>query len=292
MKRVLVAASMLLVFAATASAQFHAGVTAGYSLTKNRLTMKAADAFAETGFGHGFYIGPTFEYNFGEHFAIEASLLFTRESGHFYVDPYKWCVSINDTYRGIMDNTYDLNNTPEADRDYDYPFTDGDLDDLRDMTQEGTLSTYSLRLPFVAKMKYGRLGLFAGLYADCHLFSQVTCNISVEDSGQVLRFNEKSPTVKMAATYAYYYLGVEKFPELEPDEMPESQLKTLNQVYDKGIASRFNFGAIAGVEVYFTDNVGMNVSYYHDILTNFKKRFNTAGAFYGSGLNVGFNYRF
>lgn len=284
---------MLLVFAASASAQFHAGVTAGYSLTKNRLTMKGADAFAETGFGHGFYIGPTFEYNFGEHFAIEASLLFTRESGHFYVDPYKWCVSINDTYKSIMDHMWDVNNVPQEERDYDdMPYSDGELDDVRDMTQEGTLSTYSLRLPFVAKMKYGRLGLFAGLYADCHLFSQVTCNISVEDSGQILRFNEKSPLIKQQATYAYYILGNEKMPEEEIEHMPESKLKTLSQAYDHSIASRFNFGAIAGVEVYFTDNVGMNVSYYHDILTNFKKRFNTAGAFYGSGLNVGFNYRF
>lgn len=284
---------MLLVFAVTASAQFHAGVTAGYSLTKNRLTMKGADAFAETGFGHGFYIGPTFEYNFGEHFAIEASLLFTRESGHFYVDPYKWCSGVNGAYFDMMNHFYDQNNIPEAERVYDeVPYEESDLDYLTDMTQEGTLSTYSLRLPFVAKMKYGRLGVFAGLYADCHLFSQVTCNISIEESGEILKLNEKSPLIKQQATYAYYYLGNEKIPEEDVDEMPENQLKTLGQAYDKGIATRFNFGAIAGVEVYFTDNVGMNVSYYHDILTNFKKTFKKAGSFYGSGLNVGFNYRF
>lgn len=283
---------MMLVFAVSASAQFHAGITAGYSLTKNRLTMKSVNGFAETDFGHGFYIGPTFEYNFGEHFAIEASLLFTRESGKLYVDPYKFCKSINDTYYDVMTSTYDLNNFPEGDRDYDYPFSDGDLEDVEGMTQRGTISTYSLRLPFVVKMKYGRLGIFGGLYADCHLFSRLTCDISIEENNQILRLNENSPQVKMGATYAYYYLGVEKFPENEPDHMSESEWKTLNQVYDKGIASRFNFGAIAGVEVYFTDNFGMNVSYYHDILTNFKKRFNKAGAFYGSGLNVGLNYRF
>ena len=295
MKKILVAASLMLAMAVSASAQFqfHAGVTAGYSLTKDRITAKGFNAFAETGFGHGFYVGPTFEFNFGEHFALEADVLFTRESGAIKVNPEKFMTGLNAAVKGIADKVYDINDVPEDQRDYsdpyEPPFSDAQIEDIKGQYVKGRLSTYGLRIPVVAKYKYGRLGVFAGVYADCHLFSQVNIDANIEQGGAVVRYTEKSEEIKQFSTMGYYMLGGEKAPE---GGITQDNLKTPAQMFDKAIASRFSMGAIAGVEINFTDNIGMSVAYYHDILSNLQKQYNKAAKLYGSGLNVGLNYRF
>lgn len=294
MKKLFAAASLMLVVAVSASAQFkfHAGVTAGYSLTKDRITAKGFDAFAETSFGHGAYVGPTFEFNFGEHFALEADLLFTREAGGFRVNPNSFQKGLNKTVQAVIDNFYEVNEVPESDRidgyPFQLPFEESDIQDMAGQRVKGSLSTYGLRLPVVAKYKYGRLSAFAGVYADCHLFSQVTIDANIEVGGAVVHYTEKSDEIKYYSTLGYYYLGGGKMPE----GSVEDNFKTPSQMFDKVLASRFSMGAIAGVEINFTDNVGISVAYYHDILSNLKKQYNHSFKLYGSGLNVGLNYRF
>ena len=295
MKKLFIAASLMLAMAVSASAQFqfHAGVTAGYSLTKDRITAKGITAFAETGFGHGAYVGPTFEFNFGEHFALEADLLFTREAGNLKINPNKFMTSLNKAVSAINDHFYDVNDVPASERTegdpVPIPFDDADIQNMEGQLVKGSLSTYGLRLPVVAKYKYGRLSAFAGVYADCHLFSQVTLDAKVEVGGAIVHYTEKSNEIKAYTTMGYYYLGAEKMPQ---EGGIEDHYKTPSQLYDKALASRFSMGAIAGVEINFTDNVGISVAYYHDILSNLKKQYNHAVKLYGSGLNVGLNYRF
>ena len=282
---------MMLIFAVSASAQFKPGIAAGYSLTIDRFDPHGFSPVVEFGVGHGFYVGPTFEYNVNEHFAIEASLLFTRESGTIRAIPFAFAEGVNDAYRNLQDQVYDVNGFPAQGRDYDDCFDKRDIQEVAATKIRGSISTYDLRVPFVTKLKYGKLGVFAGLYLDVHMFTKIHFNAIIDDGdGGRAKYTENSIEMRYAADQAYYQVfGIERMPATE---YSADKLKTWDQVWDKGVASRVNFGGIAGVEIYFTDNVGMTVSYYHDILTNLKKSFKPAGRLYGSGVNFGLNYRF
>lgn len=290
MKKLFFAASMMLIFAVSASAQFKPGIAAGYSLTHNTFDGRGIDVVVSTGFGHGFYVGPTFEYNFGEHAAIEASLLFTRESGSIRVNPYELMCGLNNAYRNVQDKMLDLNGAAAGERMYDWLFKTDETDEAYGNKVKGSISSYDLRIPFVAKLKYGRIGLLAGLYMDLHLFTKIHFNLSIKNDG-FNRYTENSFESRYKATEVYYFLGIERMPAGNIDEHPEL-FKTWDQVWDKGVASRVGFGAIAGAEIYFTDNLGMQITYYHDVVSNLKKEFLPGGKYHGSGLNVGLNYRF
>ena len=285
MKKILISVLAVFAFVATASAQIHYGVRAGYQLNNQTYSVKGADIGLQTGFNHGFYVGGQVEYEILPGLSIMGTLQFDKSGGYLKADGAKVMEAMTN-FNNEAREMHEKNNPDERIPKLKPLSTkaggeliseeDGpDMGDIMKMlsTSKGhaAVDRYNVALPISFKYQSGPLAILAGVNLGFMVASNINPYASVNNGATTIdkdMINERIG-FNLLDTYGELY-GYDKVEARFENNDP----MTLTEFYNKVIAQRFTLGIHAGAEYYFTKNIGVQVLYTRGLLNNIKKPLN------------------
>lgn len=278
MKRIIIALAAMLMLSVAAQAQLRYGVRAGYGLNNASFSLKGSSVNINTGYNHGFYVGPELRMNFGDMLGVSAALQFEQLGTTCKVDAATYTENLSD----ILLNDIKLKEIYGQDT-YNY-LQDSVVNPAKvaakGNTSEASIVLYNISLPLSLRGQFGKLGIMGGIDLRYTVSNKVGFTIKQQGQPDITEII-LDPVMPSIA----YHLDGGTAPG------PEATM-SLNDFYKNYVKQSFNVGAHIGADYELYDGVALQVVYNWGLSSFIGKPWNKALAAKANSLQVGMSYMF
>ncbi len=269
---------------------------AGYSLNNEALRFKGGSPVTWTGYQHGFYVGPRFDFNLGKGFSIRTGLDFRRGGSHLFLDLEKISVNVNQFSVDVEDGTavlleylqerpdLDLGGITAKDLTQGIGFYDelrtNIVDNLKGCDFTFNIDRYSLGMPVLLRYKAGNFSVNAGVNLRVMLFSKLKMQANLPGG---TTYSDKD--VAKLLPYAHCILT---------SEVPEGENPTMDPevFYRKDVAQYFTVALQAGLEYAVTPWISLQLNFLYGLRPDIKAPWTDALVLQDRAIQAGVAYHF